>query len=757
VVDVILQHCRLIASVAAGGDTEDELRRIWTESIALRAMFFHQSSPGSVYDLVPNLANSVVKNGTRKSMCAGSMLEETAETFPLKQVADYSARLVLSNCFIERCSQQAWDEMEGLDGTAEVERKTEQWYNVDYFLSGFSEQDKAAWNDESGQSSFRNARSQLKLPPPNRYIPRTLELCPDLPEESKAGPRLEREIDPPHLLVENGRFRLWHRLDDRYALPKSEITILIRNAATNNIKENNGVWVHDTRAAVHSSLISGVFSEALAQETYDAGLAGLHWNLSLSASGICIRCVGFSDRLPDLALQILQAFLSGDFCTESHFVSTKDRVMRSLRTFFESRRADSHAAYYRDFLLSSVGSGVDDSLVATEAATLGSTKRHLQRIFENEDSFAEIFLTGNVSEREATLFFANASGSISKTTAIGRLHASSEMWTPASIERRLFPQEDIELHFSSKNLQEENGAVQVTFQSPIPGYRGHGLSSDESLRSSSAIRLLCQMVREPLFDELRTKQTLGYIVNSYYDVGLSSKPDELPPGDPFTVPVDYIVINVLGRKAAPLEVARRIDEFLVSFRQSLLNMPESEIQHHATSLCTKMLKPIQKLSEEASSQFGKILNFAPEVLSQKGRRKELPWNNSPSLAKTIASLSRADLLQTWDRLIIPENRARILSCVYGTTFPLPNDLVSSDMPRKSTGKRIVVVNQLDRILELRQRLAVFDPAVTPRALRSYFWSTNLQRNRTVVAGVATTVALGAVGWTLLTRYKKVSK
>ena len=57
----------------------------------------------------------------------------------------------------------------------------------------------------------------------------------------------------------------------------------------------------------------------------------------------------------------------------------------------------------------------------------------------------------------------------------------------------------------------ENGAVIVTFQSQEPGFKGNSLSSKENLQQSAAIRLLSRMIKEPVFNELRTKQQLGYV------------------------------------------------------------------------------------------------------------------------------------------------------------------------------------------------------------------------------------------------------
>lgn len=97
-------------------------------------------------------------------------------------------------------------------------RKTEKWYGVvrmnpihsmlriksfaptnsllfkqDYFVSPVDDKDVLQWESDSDEAI-------LHLPKPNRYIPRSLELCKDLPEEAKV-PRIEKPIDPPKLIV----------------------------------------------------------------------------------------------------------------------------------------------------------------------------------------------------------------------------------------------------------------------------------------------------------------------------------------------------------------------------------------------------------------------------------------------------------------------------------------------------------------------------------------------------------------------------
>jgi len=315
VVDVIFEYCRLLKTTLE--QNPQELARIWGEMSRLDQLFFHQTSPGNVYAYAPNLADRILSYGTEKALSAGQMLEETEESFPLEKVKEVVNLLIPSNCIVERCSEMAWEEAMAMtiseDKRDAFGTKKEPWYGIDYHLSEIENPEVlASWNG-STKSMMENEMkgSRLSLPRPNRYIPRTLDLCPDLPEEAKQGTRLEKSIDPPTLLVDDIHGRLFHRLDDRYALPKSSLTFLIRNAAVQNVKTTKSYWEHDDKTALLSSMISGVFGDAMAQETYDADLAGLHWSLSMTSAGIKLRVDGFSDRLPDLGTAVLSKSTSG--------------------------------------------------------------------------------------------------------------------------------------------------------------------------------------------------------------------------------------------------------------------------------------------------------------------------------------------------------------------------------------------------------------------------------------------------------------
>ena len=218
-------------------------------------------------------------------------------------------------------------------------------------------------------------------------------------------------------------------------------------------------WDFDACSSMKSNFITKIFADALAQETYDARLAGLVWSLSKSSSGFTLSCSGYSDRLPDLAMKLLTDFchVSDDsFLRESYFIATKDKIVRGLTSYFESSRADSLALYYRNLLLSSQGKGIEANLEVADSMTYVDIVNQHREIWADTGMVLEVLYTGNVSKKEAKTLFEKATDVIERTQAMvlqDRIKNSSPL-APGPIERRLPAGEDLELHFSSKNPQE---------------------------------------------------------------------------------------------------------------------------------------------------------------------------------------------------------------------------------------------------------------------------------------------------------------
>jgi secreted Zn-dependent insulinase-like peptidase len=184
---------------------------------------------------------------------------------------------------------------------------------------------------------------------------------------------------------------------------------LIRNPKSENRwDEASNSWIFDTDVAVQSALICSSFSEALAQETYDASVAGLGWSLSKSPSGFTLSCSGYSEHLSELALTVLKDFYDGTFLQERFINSSKDRNIQFLKSYLQSNRADSHASYYASLLLSSQGGGVDRTLEATESISFERIQAHYRSVISTPAT-VDCLVSGNISEEDSKTFFDRAS------------------------------------------------------------------------------------------------------------------------------------------------------------------------------------------------------------------------------------------------------------------------------------------------------------------------------------------------------------
>ena len=191
----------------------------------------------------------------------------------------------------------------------------------------------------------------------------------------------------------------------------------MRNASVEHAMKTDGTWEHDLEASTRSSILMSVFSNSLAQETYDASLAGLHWSLSETSSGISLNCGGYSDRLPDFATKLFRDFFHPQnqvqvggpenftFLKESIFNAAKDRTIRNLKSFFKSRRADSLALYYTSTLLSGRHKDLNYFISVAESITFESLIDHHRKIIRHPGANFECLISGNISEKQARDFF----------------------------------------------------------------------------------------------------------------------------------------------------------------------------------------------------------------------------------------------------------------------------------------------------------------------------------------------------------------
>jgi hypothetical protein len=219
---------------------------------------------------------------------------------------------------------------------------------------------------------------------------------------------------------------------------------------------------------------------------------------------------------------------------------------------------------------------------------------------------------------------------------------------------------------------------------------------------------------------------------------------------PSTTSIDSLVIYVLSRKEDPVEVANRIENFLLDFRSRLEDMPKDVLEAYANSLAKALTKPIRKLGTEASNHMGKIKRYAPETLVEGSGYsvQDIPWDNPQVLANSIRKLERDTLLEVYDTLIVKkETRSRLTSCVYGKTHPLEvkNIKASSKWPGSNT-----TATSIGELMAKRKTLIAYDTAYNYPQGRTVegLWRTMEKHKTTMRYAVAAVAVVGVSVWAL---------
>jgi secreted Zn-dependent insulinase-like peptidase len=136
-------------------------------------------------------------------------------------------------------------------------------------------------------------------------------------------------------------------------------------------------------------------------------------------------------------------------------------------------------------------------------------------------------------------------------------------------------------NFQSKDEFNENSAVISYFQ-----------LANLTDKESCMLELIEYAIYEKFFDELRTKQTLGYIANCQYK---------------YYRKVDGLIFKVQSSTQCPEYVLSRITAFLDDYNLAdEKNFTDQDFQTHLDSLITKLKVKFLNLAEEVEDNFDEI-------------------------------------------------------------------------------------------------------------------------------------------------------
>ncbi len=487
---------------------------------------FQEKSPASSF--TSRISSVMQKHLPREWLLSGSSLLRKFDSSAITKALSY---LRTDNYRLIIVSQQVPGNWE----------KKEKWYGTEYrsqrIDSDFEDAVKKA-----GQSTAKDRISELYLPHKNEFIPTKLNVeKKDVAEPMKA----------PKLIRNDEGVRTWWKKDDQFWVPKGHMFVTLRNplaAAT-------------PATSVKAKMFCELVKDELIEYSYDAEIAGLYYALSSSDVGLDIDVTGYNDKLIVLLEKVLVSMrdLKVD---PDRFKIVKERVSRGYRN------RDFQAPYHQ---------------VGRFSQWLGSEKGWISEHYQAE--------LAHLTPDDISTFFpqilrqlhieALAHGNIYKQDALRMTNLIESTLRPRPLPQTLWQvRRNLLLPRGSDFTYKRTLGDPANVNNCIEYYVCVGEVVDRVLRAK--LLLLGQLTDEPGFDQLRTKEQLGYIVWTGPKLSLPT--------------MGYRVIIQSERSTEYLE--ERINAFLASISKLLENMPTEEFEGHKESLINKRLEKIKNLDQE---------------------------------------------------------------------------------------------------------------------------------------------------------------
>ena len=475
----------------------------------------------------------------------------------------------------------------------------EEFYGVEYALT---------YTEPALVKKWRNAktRTALKLPESNIFLPESLDILSykgriKLTHQTLKG--LEQERLSLGLLkrIELSKGKYWSSLfqqDFRFETPKAHLTFRI----------NTSQVYSSPRNAVLSQLYTDAISEGLNEFGYPVRLAGLEYGINVDKKGIILTFSGYSDRILELIKKV-SGRLKEITIDKKTFNTLKEVRARRYQNF-HFQQPFQQAFYYRSLLLEGRKFSIMDYEKAIKKISLNDVKKFADKIYDR--IYIDGLAYGNLRQEPV----------MEAAKVLRQKLAGKPLPEPERFRESVIQVPSGKSHVFTRKMQVENSAVVLETQI--------GQLSPEL---QGALLVIDNLIQPQFYNELRTSQQLGYIVNS--GMTLLEK----------TLGLIFMVQS--GEYDAEI-LEKRIDVFLLKFFESLKELPEAEFTKIKKSVLHSKLQKSTSVSGEAERLF--------TIAFERNAEFDL---NSESI-KAIEQLKMEDILQAVDSYLLPSRQRRLI-------------------------------------------------------------------------------------------------
>mmetsp|Transcript_6919 Transcript_6919/g.19465 ORF Transcript_6919/g.19465 Transcript_6919/m.19465 type:complete len:1191 (+) Transcript_6919:130-3702(+) len=464
--------------------------------------------------------------------------------------------------------------------------------------------------------------------------------------------------------------RAWYRQGWVTNSPKVRLKAAFRPWTTPDMWERSAV---DT---VRMRLYTTLVKRELESKLYDQTLAGATYDISMSTDGLLLDFDGFPSLLDDLISGVLRGVTSKIQPSQAQLEHALHDLNESLRSY--SDMPVTYAVQDRNLLLMANVHSKEDGLQALGDINMDRATSAAADLLWGSPLQLTALVMGNVGEDRARRSVDTVRAQVRGQGASGRpdfgAQAASEVLRVAPVVQVAQP---VELRKRNPRTGDPNDALVLSLV--------WGISSVES---RVVLGLLGGMLGQVAFNELRTQQQLGYVVNA---------------GDIMISNVHAMSVAVQGSAQSADAMETAVEQVLFQTMPAFLDgLDDAAFQSFRHGFRQQLLQHPNGHNEEFEHFWG------PLMLNESciGLRDEMLWFLEEQLN------TKALLVDTWSQLVLAKNGTRQKIAVkYFAQEPPPRQSLDESMSGfRRSGIPHMGLAQLEREFLATQVLTSADSA-----------------------------------------------
>ncbi|CAF2105579.1 unnamed protein product [Brassica napus] len=536
-------------------------------------------------------------------------------TWDSKMIADLMGFFTPKNMRIDVVSKSIKSE----------EFQTEPWFGSHYIVEDVPLVLMETWINPS------EVDNSLHLPSENQFIPSDFSI-----RATSSDGDLKSQ-SPPKCIIDEPLMKFWYKLDETFKVPRANTYFRI------NLKGAYGSVKNCLLTELFINLLKDELNEIIYQATK------LETSLSMYGDKLELKVFGFNEKIPALLSKIL-AIAKSFMPSLDRFKVIKENMERGLRN--TNMKPLNHSTYLRLQLLCKRIYDSDEKLSVLNDLSLTDLNSFIPEV--RSQIFIEALCHGNLSEDEAV----NISNIFKNSLTVEPLPVKSrhgEQITCFPLSAKLVRDVNV------KNKSETNSVVELYYQ----------IEPEEakSTRMKAVLDLFSEIIEEPLFNQLRTKEQLGYVVEC---------------GPRLTYRVHGFCFCVQSSKYGPVHLLGRIDNFIKDIEGMLEQLDEESFEDYRSGLIGRLLEKDPSLLSETNELWSQIVD------------KRYMFDYSQKEAEELRSIEKKDVMKwykTYFKESSPKSR-RLAVRVWGCdtnmketqTDPKSVQVIADAVAFKSTSK-----------------------------------------------------------------------